>query len=203
MSTAVEIDFVNWVMQNKDWVFSGVGVALLAGLTKLLTSRKGEASPPPNAVTVTNNVLYGGSVAGTEPLVQTREALSKMNKNNTRILFVDDDTRFRVVKILKTAGWPHVKILKDISSLDAPELMEASILFLDIQGVGKALHFSDEGLGLALAIKGRYPDKKLVIYSSQPTGDRFHAALRAADATLAKNADPYQFINLVETLTSN
>lgn len=61
--------------------------------------------------------------------------------------------------------------------------------------------FSDEGLGLALAIKKKYPSKKVIIYSAETNGDRFHEALRKADSFLAKNADPYEFQRIVEEFT--
>lgn len=80
-------------------------------------------------------------------------------------------------------------------------MADADIFFVDIQGVGLKLGFRDEGLGLALALKEKYPDKKLVIYSAEPRGERFHKALKKADETLEKNADPYQFQQLVENFT--
>jgi DNA-binding NtrC family response regulator len=119
-------------------------------------------------------------------------------KKLTSILFVDDDTKFRVVSILKTAGWINTKAIKDIGNLDDQLVKEARIIFVDIQGVGKLLQTKDEGLGLALNLKKKYPDKKIVIYSAQTEGDRFHEALRKADASLAKNAEPYEFQQLVE-----
>jgi hypothetical protein len=75
---------------------------------------------------------------------------------------------------------------------------EADIFFVDIQGVGVRLGFKDEGLGLAGALKDKYPEKKLVIYSAEPRGERFHTAFRKADGALEKNADPYEFQQLVE-----
>lgn len=125
----------------------------------------------------------------------------KPSKLDIRILFVDDDTAFKVVKILKREGWTHTKIKKDVSSLDDPEVLEADILFIDVQGVGKALQFTDEGLGLVLALKRKYPLKKVVIYSAETTGDRFHTALKSADQTIRKNAEPYEFITLIEELS--
>jgi len=122
-------------------------------------------------------------------------------RQDVRILFIDDDKTFKVVKIIKNANWPCVSIKRDIKDLDAPEIRDVSIFFIDIQGVGKALEFSDEGLGLALAIKRKYPGKKVVIYSAQTTGERFHPALKEADALLPKNAEPYEFIALLERLT--
>jgi DNA-binding NtrC family response regulator len=71
------------------------------------------------------------------------------------------------------------------------------------RGVGKLLNFANEGLGLALAIKNKYPKKKVVIYSAQTSGDRFNEALRKADDFLAKNAEPYEFITVVERLAED
>jgi hypothetical protein len=120
----------------------------------------------------------------------------------TQILFVDDDTKFKVVSILKNAGWVNTKTVKDISNYDDPSVSSAEIIFVDIQGVGKQLQTRDEGLGLALHLKKKYPDKKIVIYSAETQGDRFHEALRKADGFLPKNAEPYEFQQLVEQFSS-
>lgn len=190
---------IDWVFQNREWVFGGIGVVVLVGVVNLFRKKDRQG----NSMTIqihNNNKL---ALAGVEPKHQAPADHNPENKKHRiRILFIDDDTRFQVVKILKNAGWPHVKIVKDVSSLDAVEVLEANILFVDIQGVGKQLQFTDEGLGLALAIKQKYPNKKVVIYSSQTTGERFHAALRVADHSLAKNADPYEFIQIVEEFSS-
>lgn len=116
------------------------------------------------------------------------------------IVFVDDH-KFGVVDILKKAGWVHTKRIADIESLDDRDITNAHILFIDIMGVGKKLQFSDEGLGLLLALREKYPWKKLVVYSAETTGDRFHEALSKADHRLRKNADPYQFQMVVESLS--
>jgi hypothetical protein len=185
---------MEWIALNKEWLFSGIGIAVLGWIAKTLFNKRGQPPEGPSNITNIN-------IANTQGTVSTDKNTPPKSldfRNNTRILFVDDDTKFPVTKILKTAGWPHVKIIKDISSLISPDLQEADILFIDIQGVGKALSFSDEGLGLAEAIKNKYPKKKIIIYSSQSTGDRFHRGLQKADYFLAKNADPYEFIKLVE-----
>ena len=78
-------------------------------------------------------------------------------KNETRILFVDDDARFKVAKILTQSGWVHTKLIKDCKTLDERDVVDAQLLFIDVQGVGVAMGFSDEGLGLALAIKEKIP----------------------------------------------
>lgn len=114
-------------------------------------------------------------------------------KSETSILFIDDDKTFKIVGILKKMGWVNSKIIKDINSLGDHNVMSADVLFIDIQGVGRLLQLSEEGLGLALAIKRRYPEKKVIIYSAQEEGKRFHEALAEADYFLPKTAEPIQF----------
>lgn len=116
------------------------------------------------------------------------------------ILFIDDHA-FDVVKILITAGWKNTRIIKDIESIEQKELKQAHIVFVDINGVGKKMKFQDEGLGLIKAIKTAYPEKKAVVYSAQADGDRFHPSLSIADASLNKNAEPYEFQTLVENFS--
>jgi thioesterase domain-containing protein len=100
---------------------------------------------------------------------------------NTRILFVDDDTKFKVVNILKTAGWEHTTITKDIACLTDPIVTQTDIFFIDINGVGKKLGFRDEGLGLAYAIKDRYPSKRVIIYSADQKAEWHHDAWKVID----------------------
>jgi DNA-binding NarL/FixJ family response regulator len=92
--------------------------------------------------------------------------------------------------------------VRDVGSLDEQTVQQAQIMFVDIQGVGKKLGFRDEGLGLARALKEKYSKKKVVIYSAQVNGERFHEALRKADDFLPKNADPYEFQQLTERLAN-
>ncbi len=121
-------------------------------------------------------------------------------KQITKIIFIDD-RKFEVPQILKNSGWINTKLVKDIDSLDSPDISEAHIIFIDIGGVGEKLQFRDEGLGLISALRKKYPNKKLVLYSAERTGDRFHDGLSAADIRLPKNADPFQFQAVVEKLS--
>ncbi|MCL2290724.1 MAG: response regulator [Bacteroidetes bacterium] len=121
-------------------------------------------------------------------------------KKLTRILFIDDKHRdFNIVSILKKSDWINTKSVVDIKDLDDPKVIEADIIFVDINGVGSTL-FKDQGLGLASALKKKYTSKKIIIYSAESTGDRFHKALREVDGCLNKDAEPYQFVNLIEEL---
>lgn len=147
-------------------------------------------------VNIINNIARTDT---TRNLTSTTNGDENM-KATTKILFIDDNhTEYKIVSILKKAGWTKTKSVKDITDLDSSSVTEADVIFVDINGVGLEL-FEDQGLGLASALKRKYPTKKIVIYSAETTGDRFHQALRDVDFCLSKNADAYQFINLIENL---
>jgi hypothetical protein len=184
-----------WLGEN--WHLALYALAGLGVIGRIFFSfkkpNKPEASLGPT-ININNTNVNGGSST-------PNSSGAHDQKVKPSILFIDDDISFPVVKILRKAGWANTKIVKDIVSLDTAEVLAAQILFVDIQGVGKALNFKEEGLGLAAAIKKKHPTKKVVIYSSVPEGNMFHEALKLVDATLQKSADPYEFQMLVEKLT--
>lgn len=185
-----------WILLNKE-ISAGILTAVAAIIAAIITKgndKKSGGNKKSNRNSNINTIIIGGK----DP--NFVDSVGDLNKETARILFVDDDTTFQVVKIIKKAGWCNVKAIKDVESLDAPQIKETDLFFIDIQGVGRALKFNDEGLGLALALKNRYPGKKVVIYSSDPRGDRFHQAFRAADDFLSKTAEPYEFQQIIENL---
>ena len=119
-----------------------------------------------------------------------------------KILFIDDKS-FPLVDILKNEGWRNVSRLKDVDALEQPEVKESHILIVDIQGVGKKLKFQDEGLGLLIALKEKYPEKKVIVYSAEDQGkiQAFHPGIDKADKRLSKNSDPYQFQVVIENFS--
>jgi len=119
-------------------------------------------------------------------------------KHKIHILFIDDDPKFNVVKMLKNGGWKKTSSVIDIKSIDIPIVKEADIYFVDINGVGKLLDCKYEGLDIALMLKQKYPNKKVVIYSANKNYNAFHEAWDLCDHKLEKNAVPYQFQALVE-----
>lgn len=192
-----------------NWAFGGVGVTVVGFILNLLRKKfllNGEESEKlpkveqGNQQSVNLNIYNGKQVKDemTEVMANLESDNLELKKNNTKILFIDDEVRFKVVKILQRAGWIHTKLIKDAESLDQIEINDANIIFVDIQGVGIELNFKEEGLGLASALKNKYPDKKIIIYSAEQKGDRFHRALREVDDFLQKDADPYQFQRIVE-----
>lgn len=195
---------MEWLWANKDWFFSGAGIAIagaIVGIIKLVrpTATVSAALGQPVTQNTTVTVNQG---APQNPAAQAiMFADRSVAMETARILFVDDQADFPLIKILRKAGWRNVKLVKDVPSFNSPEIVGASIVFVDIQGVGRALEFKDEGLGLAKALKARFGQaKKVVIYSAEPRGDSFHDAWGMVDGRLLKTADPYQYVQMIETL---
>ena len=123
-------------------------------------------------------------------------------KNSVNILFVDNEVFNLTTELKDNEGWRRLSVVPDISSLSQKELIDAHILCIDIQGVGKELGFNDEGLGLIVAIHEKYPEKKIIMYSAEAQGqiDAFHPAEGIVDERLRKSANRYQFETTIERL---
>jgi len=174
------------------WVFSGVGVVVAGFLLSPVIKGRGSAG---NVQTVEINLPISKPDHDTpddKKVVSIDEIKSKI-----KILFIDD-AKFKVVDILKSSNWVNTKSVRDVKDINSVDIRETHVFFVDIHGVGVSLGFKDEGLGLALAIKEKYPSKKVVIYSSETNGERFHEAFKKADDSLPKNADPYEFEQIIE-----
>lgn len=127
-----------------------------------------------------------------------RDAIIESLKSKVHILFIDDDKKFNIVKILKDSKWKNTNTVTDIKSVDSQIVKDADIIFVDINGVGKLLECEHEGLDIALMLKRKYPNKKIVIYSANKNNDNFHPAWDECDFKLEKNALSYQYLSLVE-----
>lgn len=211
-----------WITANSEWAFGGIGLTAITVIYKIIekyatTNNQAQEKTPSTHLpfNITNNInntnngissipANNNDTITSTPINPLKEIIKKSlpdRKATTKILFIDDDTKFKVVKILLKSGWVNTKIVRDAETIDSPEIQDAHIIFVDVQGVGISMGFNDEGLGLSLALKKKYPQKKIAIYSSETQGDRFHEALRKADSFLPKNADPYEFQQLVEELS--
>lgn len=188
---------LDWLSKNVEWVFSGIGVSAFAGLWRWMRKKASAGSPTMavenhNSVTINTHPAYSNS--------KIPEAKQATQKSSISILFIDDDVKFQVVNILKRNGWTNTKIIKDVVSLEQPDVAAADIYFVDIQGVGISLGFKDQGLGLVIALRKKYPYKKVVIYSSE-NANAFHPAFNQANDRISKDADPYEFMEAVERLS--
>ncbi len=189
--------------ENYEWIFSGIGATIIGlAITYFIINKKQEKKDT-SLATHTGDILITNNVNSSQSSnVQIDSPESKKNrlKEMTRILFIDDKhTDFQIVSILKKQGWKNTKSIKDVINLDDSKVRDSDIIFVDINGVGSTL-FADEGLGLASALKKKYTNKKIILYSADNKGDRFHKALREVDGCLSKDAEPFQFSNLIENL---
>lgn len=192
---------IEWLSENRTWVFSGIGITIIAMAFKLLkhffsSDSKADVTQSVNSPvsqTTNINIVPNGSANASNEVA----SLHNIDKDNIFILFIDDE-KFGVVNILRNGGWRNTKLIKDIKDLDDADLRSAHIVFVDINGVGIALQFKNQGIGLASAIKSKYPQKKVVIYSGESNGDRFDRDLRKVDDVIKKNAEPIEFINIID-----
>jgi len=112
-------------------------------------------------------------------------------KDKTRILFIDD-RETDLVSALKKEGW-RVKYVDDLDSYNNTDLVDSQIICSDIKGVGIKLNVQGEGLGLVKAIKAKYPEKKIILYSSISSHDIFDNAIDLVDKKLFKDGQVHPF----------
>ena len=193
---------MQFISDNKDWLFSGLGVTIVVAIATYLYRFFKKQEDKPATTTKGDNRIMNVVNIGTGA-TDNGKSPNKSQVNNpadtkakVHILFIDDE-KFNMIKILKTAGWPNIDYRKDVVNLDDNAVLTANVVFVDINGVGTTL-FRNQGLGLAAAIKDKHPEKYVVIYSAESDGNRFDNDLRKVDACLPKNAEPMQFMNLIE-----
>ncbi len=119
-------------------------------------------------------------------------------KDSARILIIDD-RRPSLVEDLEREGW-RVKYIDDLESYRSTDLVDSHIICLDIIGVGKKLR-CDSGLDLVKGIKGEYPEKKILLYSSVSSHNIFDESIDLVDKRILKDGQPYQFLHAVQELS--
>lgn len=188
------------ITNNYHWIFSGIGVLIFGWIGNYFYKKPNSfeiKKPSTNAIQSGNNITINNNLNSNDGSKES-EKNEIRSKDNCHILFIDDQHNdFKMVSILKKAGWNNTRAIKDLTDLDDHKAVEATIIFVDINGVGTQM-FEDQGLGLAAALKDKYPQKTIILYSAEPTGNRFNKKLRKVDESLPKNAEPYEFISLIE-----
>jgi hypothetical protein len=117
----------------------------------------------------------------------------------TRILVIDDDfPDLPLVDHLKKEKW-HVDAIDDLESFTNAKFQKAHIICLDIMGVGKKLKV-ENGMYLVKEIKVRFPEKKILLYSSVSQQDIFDEAVDLVDKRLRKTSSCMPFSSAVEDL---
>lgn len=189
---------MDWITTNAQWIFSGIGATAMGAIFHFI-KRKDKLVK--SSLSQNNNgtaIVAGNDINIFSSPNEEDEVEEKKSHRVINVLFIDDDTKFKIVDILKTQKGINCQIVKDVKDFSQIEISSAHIIFVDIEGVGKVLTPNDQGLGLVCEIKERFPDKKIIIYSSDPQRDMTHKAFRVADGVLRKDAQPSQFIRYIE-----
>lgn len=119
-------------------------------------------------------------------------------KNIAKILIIDDSKPTEIIENLKKEGWKAVWI-EDLDALGNKNLLSSHIVCVDIMDVGLKLGL-DNGMQLAKEIKLKYPEKKIVLYSTVSKQDIFDDAVDVVDKRLRKLGTPLPFTSAVEEL---
>jgi len=195
-----------------------ISVAFIEILAYWLLSSKNDQTNPISPLTVSpqltqnvnvnvnvneESILKKNEVIPTNEKSLNRNEILQLMKSKTKILFIDDDKNFDIVKVLKNSGWKYTKSVIDVKAIDIETISTADIIFVDINGVGKIMNLENEGLDLAYMIKQQYPEKFIIIYSANRNSNSFHNAWGICDHRLEKNALPIQFTSLVEERSYN
>lgn len=195
---------MEWIVDNKDWLFSGIGIIILGWIGKLIyknvTENQSSEDNQHETQSLAQNQIVNINIPSGYNEINSVKNDNSLSKDTLNILFIDDE-KFDHVGVLKNAGWVNTKSIKDVKRLDCTDIQRAHVIFVDINGVGCSLFPKEQGVGVAAQIKKLYPNKYVVIYSAQP--QELHTAFSQVDAVLPKNADPYEYINILENLINH
>lgn len=191
------LDFLNSTLEIASSLIAIIAAIIGGSIAYIRKHNSGRVS---NSSGSSNNTTIIGDGNIVNPIINNvkgNRSESTTLKDSVQILFIDDED-FNVVKMLKKAGWKNIKKKGDFSNLDDLDLRNADVVFVDIKGVGIVGGYKNEGIGLAAAIKAKYPTKGVVIYSGTHAHDIFDEDIDSVDARLPKNAEPIQFSGLIE-----
>lgn len=118
-------------------------------------------------------------------------------KTETEVLLIDDK-KLELIEIIEKEGW-KIRYIPDLDGYDNQYLKTAHILCIDIIGVGKKLKCKD-GMELVKNIKDRYPNLKVILYSSNSQHDIFDASVDIVDMRLYKDGQPFPFLKGIKAL---
>lgn len=157
-----------------------------------------------STATVTNNINIGSGAAVSAEISNQPEKANEPNydvgflKAHTNILFIDDE-KFQITKTIQEAGWKNTYWLngKTLKNTDTERIRQADIIFVDIVGVASSL-FEDEGLGLIVCLKKRYPSKVVILYSSESRHNIHHEAFDLIDDKMKKETRAGVFLTKIE-----
>lgn len=117
-------NFLQFIFENKEWIFSGIGVSVISGIIALIRKQSGTKEQNQSvSQTVNVNIPIGESLNNDNKQFREKEEIS--------ILFIDD-LSFDYVKNLKQAGYVNVKKISVVKRIDSPEICNANIILPDL-----------------------------------------------------------------------
>jgi len=119
-------------------------------------------------------------------------------KKRARLLVIDDDI-FPYGELFKRDGYA-IEQWRDVDDLNKLETGAFDLILLDVQGVGKAISASEQGLGVLHHIRKVAPAQVVIAFSSADFSLKYQDFFRLADATLSKSADYVDFKRKVDEL---
>ena len=123
------------------WIFSGVGVAAFPVIWRIFFKKP---KNPEEGITQNVNIQTKKNKSTNHSIIQkvninvkndsetNTKGISSLDelKQSKKIMFIDDDTKFQIVNILKKSGWVNTSIIKDLKSLDQADVICADIFLL-------------------------------------------------------------------------
>lgn len=189
---------VLFLSDNYKWFISAIVIPVIGFIIK--KTNKDKYNKTTQNQSITNNINISNKVEDSQKSLQNSVDILSL-KAKTHIVFIDD-MKFEMIQNLKNAGWTHTKRLSDLKDYQHPDIIAADIIFVDINNVGKTLS-TKEGKGVAVELKRRYQEKKVIIYSAVTEGNRFDEDLRAVDYSMDKNSSTSTFLRLIEDFLTN
>ncbi|HEY4354794.1 MAG TPA: response regulator [Acidobacteriaceae bacterium] len=119
-------------------------------------------------------------------------------KKRARLLVIDD-IAFAYLDLFKRDGYA-IDHWRDVEDLTKLENGAYDIILLDVQGVGKAISPTEQGLGVLHHLRQVAPAQLVIAFSSSDFSLKYQDFFRLADATLPKSADYVDFKRQVDDL---
>ena len=119
-------------------------------------------------------------------------------KKRARLLVIDDSS-FIYLDLFKADGYA-IDQWSDVTDLSRLERGEFEVILLDVQGVGKAISPSEQGLGILRHLRTINPGQVIIAFSNSEFSLKYHDFFSLADATLSKSADYVDFKRKVDEL---
>ena len=119
---------INWIIENKEWLFSGLGITIIAFVVKKLFTQNNR-SEDKQTQSQSNSQTQNVTVNMAQPFVAPIKSVSEEKEDSpaltiegikaqTNILFIDDDKEFKIVPILKKAAWKNTSFFPNADVRD-------------------------------------------------------------------------------------